>query len=200
MSKAVRTFVAVELPPEAVQLLSSLIHRLRSLGLNAIHWVRPQSVHLTLKFLGDVEVVRLPHVCEVLAQTAQTQHCFQLRLQGAGTFPPFGSPRVVWVGLSGDVESLQQLQHHVEESLARWGFPLESRLFVPHLTLGRVRGPLSAGGRKKLWAALDAIPVDMALTIEMKGVSLMRSILKSPGAHYERLCLRSFHGPDLEAS
>ena len=187
MAETLRAFIAIELPTEVTQHLGNLIQHLRGRGPSGVRWVRPEAIHLTLKFLGSIDVGRVTPILEALERSVQGQLSFRLHLEGAGAFPRLQAPRVLWVGLSGDVETLHRLQQGVEESLAALDFPPEKRPFSPHLTLGRVQRPLSPHDRELLPAILGRLPVNEALAIPSERVSLMQSTLLPSGAIYRRI-------------
>jgi len=136
-----RTFIAVELAPELKAALEALIG---NVGKNAadIAWVKPEAMHLTLKFLGDIPEDRVGSVKAVLEKLAGTRRPFHMNLKGTGTFPSGGGTRarVLWAGIAEDPE-LMDLQAVLEKELVQAGFPREDRDFHPHLTLGRVKSP-----------------------------------------------------------
>lgn len=135
-----RTFVAVPLEAGARSMLELLQRQLRAAGAD-VRWTAVESIHLTLKFLGEVDPGLVPRLAEMLRRACARQACFALDLGGLGAFPGTQSPRVVWCGIQGDLEQLRALQRRVEETCLALGFPPEQREFRPHLTLGRVRGP-----------------------------------------------------------
>jgi 2'-5' RNA ligase len=184
-----RLFVALELPPEACRAAGEVARELKATGAD-VKWVRPESLHLTLKFLGEVDPARLPEVKEALRRACAGAPALELGLAGAGAFPGPQRPQVVWLGLEGQTRELGELAGRVEEALAELGFPPEKRAFKPHLTLGRLR-------RKKRGAkAPPAAPLGRALAglAGWRGpgftggrVSLMQSTLTPSGAVYEPL-------------
>lgn len=181
-----RLFVAVELGEAALAALASLQEDLRRQGLEGLRWVRPEGVHLTLKFLGETPAERLPAIEAALGRAVAGVLPHVLRLDGLGTFGSRRSPRVLWVGLQGDLEELGRLQQQVESALAQAGFPKEDRRFSPHLTLARVR-PETAGALSERIARALAAAQPPEATIAVREVSLMRSTLGPGGAVYDRL-------------
>jgi 2'-5' RNA ligase len=135
----VRLFVAVELPDALRQRLNEMQRALDGASLQ-VRWVRSEGIHLTLKFLGEVAQDRLDAIGAALAQVAPRHAPLRLEGRGIGAFPERGRPRVIWAGLTGDVEQIAALARSVEEALEPLGFPRETRPFRPHLTLGRFRG------------------------------------------------------------
>ena len=104
-----------------------------------------------------------------------------------GAFPNIRTPRVLWVGLDGDIEAPQVLYRAVEKALAPLGFPPEERLFAPHLTLGRVRETATSADRRQLGQALAGLVVEKALKITVDAVHIMKSDLSPAGAKYTKL-------------
>jgi len=137
----VRCFVALDTPPALKEAVSALINRMRSSeGGRKVKWVRPDGVHLTLKFLGDVPREQISEIEAAVSEAIKGlgTAAFDLSLGGLGQFGKPGAPRVIWLGLGGDRPTLNRLQQSVEKALNPLGFPPEERGFNPHLTLGRV--------------------------------------------------------------
>ena len=183
----VRSFVAVELPEELKHELLEINGRLKSGGHTGVKWVDPRGIHLTLKFLGDVAVDRLDNITAVLAEATRGIPRFQLEIGGLGVFPNPRRVRVVWVGISGEIDKLQQLQQRVESSLAKIGFPAEARQFTPHLTLARVRDQVSPDERQSFGHLIGSTDFKARHSIMVDTVFLMRSQLTRQGAIYSRL-------------
>jgi 2'-5' RNA ligase len=182
-----RLFVACELPPEMKAALTALQDALRRQGAPRVRWVRPEGIHLTLKFLGAVPAQRVADICAALAPTVEGIRPLRLSLGSLGAFGGRRGARVVWVGLEGDVERVAELQRRVEAALARLGFPPENRAFSPHLTLARVPDQVGSTEREQLWDLTKALAAPKAAPVTIREVSLMRSILGPGGAVYERL-------------
>lgn len=183
----IRSFVAVELPENVKSGLRALQESLKSAAPTCAKWVDPESIHLTLKFLGNVDTGKIDSIIQALNKAACTVPPFHLELKGLGAFPDLRRIQVVWVGLAGDLEKLQALQQQVESGLASLGFPPEGRRFVPHLTLARMREMVSPLERKALSESLSGIKMDTNLTIPVDCISLMRSQLTRSGAIYSCL-------------
>ena len=145
-----RLFAAVPVPPPARDLLGALLDDLRTLDW-PVRWVRPEGVHLTLKFFGEVPAERLTPIAEVLRDAVRGTGPLPLTLTGLGTFPTARRARVVWVGLEAP-PALELLQDRVERACTLLGFPVEGAPFRPHLTIGRVKdgGKLSLPALKRL--------------------------------------------------
>jgi len=148
-----------------------------------VKWVRPTGVHLTIKFLGDVEENTIPALAAAASEAIAGNRALPLRIAGTGVFPSPSRPRVVWLGLGGDLAGLERLRRDVETVAAGFGFAPENRPFKPHLTLGRVR---SERGRTELLAGLEKLdpgPVEFTAG----EVILFKSDLRPSGAVYTAL-------------
>ena len=176
-----RLFVALEIPAEVRARLAGLISELRVLG-PKLKWVRAESFHLTLKFLGEIEAVRLAAVRAALAGVGQRE-AIALGFEGLGFFPTEHRPRVLWAGIKAPC-GLAELARDIERALLSEGFPREERELHPHLTLARMDG-----GR---------LPPSLALEIQKQTARefgatratefrLIESKLKSTGAEYTTL-------------
>lgn len=179
-----RTFLALELPDAVKNTLRRQIERLGR-AIPEIHWVNPDSLHLTLAFLGEIDDAQLMAASESAAATARANAPFTLRLDGLGTFGSAQAPRVVWVGLAGDKTRLMQVQATVADELAARGFPREQRPFAPHLTLARIKRPLSDAALTTL-ARVQREPLPK-MTWQADAISVMKSELLRPSARYTAL-------------
>jgi len=182
---SLRLFVAVELPGEVREALSRLQHDLQRHGLERLRWVRPEGIHLTLKFLGETPADRVPAIEEALAGAVEDVAHHKLALGELGTFGG-NRPRVVWVDLSGDLDAIRGLQERNERALNGLGYEREARGWSPHLTLARLRPEIVRDVATTLLAALQAVRVPVG-AISVREVVLMRSTLRPSGAVYERI-------------
>jgi len=177
-----RLFVAVDLPVDVRERLSSLC-----CGLPGARWVDPEQMHLTVRFIGDVDSTVFKDVREAL--TDVRSETFSMQLEGIGFFPPRGTPRVVWAGIRKN-EQLVQLRNRVESVLVRTGLEPEGRKFSPHITLARLKStPVS-----KIGAYLAHNGMFLSGEFPVKKFFLYSSVLNSRGAkHYieEEYPLRS---------
>ena len=174
-----RTFVCIEIPASIRQRIDLLQEELRSIKAQ-VSWTKPGNIHLTLKFLGDVEASRIDRVHNAVARAVKGIGPFDIVVEGAGCFPSPRNPRVLWIGLSWIPEALKQLFARIDDELAREGFPKEKRKFSPHLTIGRIREPGSGKG-----VAQALIERGFAAeTFEATEVIVMRSDLKPTGSIY----------------
>ncbi len=140
--KEVRVFCAVELPSEARERAAAHAARLRERFKEVrASWPRADNLHLTLKFLGEIEESRVALLSAAAARAAEKSVPFELAIEGAGAFPPRGAPRVLWLGVDDSSGGLAQLHSRLEAECAGSGFKREERPFHPHLTLARLRAP-----------------------------------------------------------
>ena len=185
----VRSFIAIELPDGLKRELSQLEAQLKSGDLHGVKWVNPNSIHLTLKFLGGVGVDRLGDIIRAMEASVERISPFRLRVRELGVFPNLKRVRVVWVGIGGEIDKAGQLQQRIEANLAALGFAPEARPFTPHLTLARVRDQASPVERQRLAQLIAGTRFESAHNIEVKAVSLMRSQLTREGAIYSLINL-----------
>ncbi len=190
----IRSFIAVELPEEVRLKLGELESRLKSSRQQSVKWVNPTSIHLTLKFLGNITANSIGEITEAMEETSQGIPRFSLEVKDLGVFPNLKRVQVAWVGLTGEVDKLIQLQQRLDTNLERLGFAPESRAFTPHLTLARVRNEASLDERQR-FGQLIADTRFEAGNIEVDAVSLMRSQLTREGAIYSRLSLVGLKNP-----
>lgn len=193
-----RLFVAIELPPAWLAAMATLQERMkqvlaadpRTRGLR-LRWTRPEGIHLTLKFLGEVDASLLERIKDALAAAATDMPSIQLVLGRTGSFGGRQAPRVLWAGIGeagseGD-SRLARLAERIEEALEPEGFPRERRAFSPHLTLARFPEEVPAWQRALAASLAAAVALPPTEPFTVAAVSLMRSHLGPGGARYERL-------------
>jgi 2'-5' RNA ligase len=183
----IRSFIAIELPEDARAYLQQVQDNLKSVNASYAKWVNPDSIHLTLKFLGNVSIDKIASIEEPMQETAQAIDPFTLYFKETGAFPNLRNPRVVWVGLGGEIEKLQILQKSLESKLSALGFPPEARPFTPHLTLARLRETATIHEKQILGSKIAGANMKSNLKIKVRIISLMRSQLTRAGAIYTRL-------------
>ena len=176
----IRCFVALNLPPELKGGLAELEARLKEARAD-VSWVKPENIHLTLKFLGGVEETRIPLIKRAIQEGLRGGGPLVLSLAGLGVFPNPRSPRVIWVGVEGDTERMEKLQKRLEQALEEVGFPREARSFSPHMTLGRMRSRQGTAGLMEL---VERLGEYRAGSIQAESIELMRSQLHPAGAIY----------------
>ncbi len=145
-----------------------------------VRWARPEQMHLTLKFLGDVGGGQVEQVRAVVGQALAGLESFELRAERCGCFPPRGKARVVWCGVADSSGVLLSCARRLDEELATVGFAREERAYSPHLTLGRVREDSSNG---KLRSAVEQVGV-VSVVQGVEKVVLMSSELRPKGARH----------------
>lgn len=150
-----------------------------------VKWVRPENIHLSLKFLGDVEESRASELYTALQRAAGARaepRPLALQVRGFGVFPDYRRPHVLWVGVTPE-PGLELLQHSVEQAFAPLGFPTEARAFRPHVTLARA----SRAARPREFAGLEELlsGIDFEETVSVPEVDLMQSTLNPEGPVYQ---------------
>ncbi len=175
-----RLFIAIELPPEIKQGIAKVQEQLRETGANA-GWTRPEGLHLTLKFLGEISEEKASVIMAALTGAAEGSGKLNLEVAGAGAFPNEKNPRVLWLGVTGDVEKLGSLQAAVENAMTGLGFEREERTFSPHLTLARIKFPKP---RDNWQQKIESIRNVKLGGFEAGHISMMKSELKREGAVY----------------
>jgi len=191
----IRSFIAIELPDELKSELTRLEARLKSDKQPWVKWVNPHSIHLTLKFLGNIAVDRTGEITRAIENAVQGISPFHLEVKELGVFPNLRRVQVAWVGISGEVDKLSQLQKRIETNLTPLGFTPETRAFTPHLTLARLRDQASLDERQRFGQLIANAKFDTAYTIEVDAISLMRSQLTREGAIYSRISLVELKKP-----
>lgn len=182
----VRLFVACEIPEEPREVITEVIADLRQRSGEAVRWVRPEGLHVTTKFLGEVPVKKLPAI-KLAIQEAVTGHSpFSLEFSNIGTFGGREGLRLMWVGIAGDVLRLEALVKATNAALAVVGFEPERRPFRPHLTLGRVRDEIPTRKRAEIEVAVGKV-APREVSWRISHVSLMRSRIVAGGARYDVL-------------
>ena len=182
-----RCFIAIGLPDEVKAGFKDLQAQLKSGGQGSIKWVDPYSIHLTLKFLGGVDAAKIPPITAAMEEATQGIAPFSLKVEGLGAFPNLRRVQVVWVGMSGEVDKLANLQQCLESNLAGLGFTPENRRFTPHLTLARVRDRASFDEREGLGELIAGTKFEPVHSFPVEAVSLMKSQLTREGAIYSRI-------------
>ena len=179
----IRAFLAIDLPLEQREALFAVANRLKQAGAR-VSWVTPDRMHLTLRFLGEVAPDALERLGDALAPVYERQEPFPLMVTQIGAFPNVRAPRVIWAGLSPLEGPLAVCQQAAETAARSIGLKAEKKAFKPHVTLGRVRDPKTAG---KLTAPLTDEQEFQGGEFEVGCVSLYKSELTSSGPQYTQL-------------
>ncbi|PLX32889.1 MAG: RNA 2',3'-cyclic phosphodiesterase [Ignavibacteria bacterium] len=182
MSKLVRSFIALYPDPAARTHITDFLRELRTRD-RSVRWEHPDKVHITLKFLGDVEAAVLDAITADLKARIADQSTFSARIDRTGAFPNLRRARIVWLGFAGEEQQILQLQRGTEEVCAAHGLEPEQKKFTPHFTIGRVRRNADIGSLENDIAACSFQPVPVQFT----AVRIMESTLTPQGAiHKER--------------
>ena len=182
----VRAFIAIELSDDIKKELEEIKSVLMSRNSTPAKWVDPQSIHLTLKFLGDITSDKVAEVLDGIKSGVDGISSFQIQLAGLGIFPNLARTQVVWAGITGGMDQLKQLQKNIEIEMDKQGIPRENRTFTPHLTLARVRNHATSEERKRLGDLVTGTPFTGG-AMRVDSVNLMKSQLTRQGALYTRL-------------
>jgi RNA 2',3'-cyclic 3'-phosphodiesterase len=186
----IRTFIAVETPPDVRRRTQDLVNRLGRADAD-VKWVAPDQMHWTLKFLGDVEDQQINDVCRAVGACVKPFTPFELAVTGAGAFPTLDRPRTIWIGATTGADALAILAGSIEKSLANLGFPKEHRRFTAHLTLGRVR---STRNVRELGQLVKDNADFAAGTMTIDEVTTFSSRLETTGAVHEALSRAPLEG------
>ncbi len=175
-----RLFVAVNLPEEERRAAYDATAALRHAEL-PVRWVQPASLHVTLKFLGEVSEEQAPALAAALDGAVGAARPFEVGLGGVGAFPSLARPRVIWLGVEPH-PALELLANDVELALQPFGFEAELRPFQPHITLGRAR----QGAKPAAFGKLEAVAAQVSYEAiaPVRSVDLMESELRPEGAVY----------------
>lgn len=167
--------------------LARLQNRLKTGSQAPVKWVDPESVHLTLKFLGNIDTGLTGRITAALEEACRGIRPFSLEISRLGVFPNARRVRVVWVGLTGETEKLGQLQKRLDDGLAPLGFKAELRPFTPHLTLARVREQAGPDERQALGQLVAGTAVEGGGSVNVNTIHLMRSQLTRSGPIYTQI-------------
>jgi len=181
-----RAFIAVEIPLEIRKTVCTATSKLRNEIEALVRWVPIENMHLTLKFLGDVSPSNVELLSQMLRAELDLFNCFDLHLNGLGSFPSLKRPRVIYIGIQTPA-ALEALQRGIEAASSRLGYGSEERGFAPHLTIGRVKQNITATEQQILRRALEATKIDSLGTARVDSVQLFKSDLRPAGSFYTPL-------------
>jgi 2'-5' RNA ligase len=190
-----RVFCAIELPSLVLEKISAHINRLQLTAPDSpASWSRPENVHLTLKFIGEIAQNRVSDLSHAVANAVAGFSPFEIVIKDTGSFPKRGTPRVFWIGIDDASGELAQLQVKLDEECLRFGFEKEVRAFNPHLTIARGRKPQGA-------RALATAHKEMGFTataISVRELSVIRSELSSKGSNYTTISRHALTDPETK--
>jgi RNA 2',3'-cyclic 3'-phosphodiesterase len=178
----IRAFIAIDLTPAIHSSLRAISQQL-SRETHAVRWVAPESIHLTLKFLGEIDCAGLPALQEALVKEAAKYAPFELHVGGLGAFPSLRRPRAIWVGVQAPPD-LAAVQAGIETATRTLGYSTEGRPFSPHLTLGRVSQHATPGELTRLSDLLAITKVGEPGAARVEAITLFKSDLRPSGAVY----------------
>ena len=185
--EVIRAFIAINLSPDVLDRIEQVASDLKKrMDTVPIRWVPADTIHLTLKFLGNVSTANLEILKDILGKVVANHHECDISVGGIGVYPKAHNPRVIWVGMKVPQE-LINLQHELEIETARLGYSREHRPFSPHLTFGRVSRNASADDVHVIAKILDNYKVGFLGATRLRTVYLFRSDLKPEGAEYTPL-------------
>jgi 2'-5' RNA ligase len=182
--KAIRAFLAIDPPEEIFREIIKIQERLKNAIQGDIRWVRPEGMHLTLKFFGYVYESDIENISRVVKDGVANMKALLLNVRNLGAFPSVNRPRVLWLGIDGDTNALISLQVEIDAGFQEYGFKKEDRPFRPHLTLARIKEP------KGLIGLAEAVKKNedyIAGSFTVTGLTLFKSDLKPTGAIYTKL-------------
>lgn len=182
MPQMVRTFIAAHIPDNHRRQIGEFQQRLKRFG-GDIRWVKPESIHITLKFLGEIDIEMVDAVADAVGNACMNRDAFEIQIVGCGSFPNQHRPRVLWMGIKKGGETLSECAKAIEENLVPLGFKKEKRSYTAHLTLGRVKSPrgISETVSKMMDESFSMDP------FVIDSFSLMQSDLQKTGAVYTAL-------------
>ena len=183
MSNTIRAFIAIELPEDVIAFIGKIQEGVGSYGFK-VRWVRPENIHLTLKFLGEINNQDIKKAGDAIISAASENASMSLGAKGIGVFPGVKRPRVLWTGITGQIKGLSDLQKTLDEKLETVGFPKEKRPFRGHLTIARVKGNIDA---RRLIDAMKEFGKFESKKFMVDEMVLFRSELKPSGAEYTKL-------------
>lgn len=183
MADTVRAFIAIELKFETIAFIQKFQDELKSYGLKA-KWITPKNIHLTLKFLGDINSEDVKKAGDALISATGENPAILLRAKGIGVFPGIKRPRILWAGITGQTKKLLNLQKILDDKLQNFGFPKEKRPFKGHLTIARIKKKIDA---KRLIGAMKEFSGFESNPFMVDEVVLFQSELKPSGAVYTKL-------------
>lgn len=183
MEEKLRAFIAIELGLDIKGVIHSFENRLKPKSPSGLRWVKTDQIHLTLKFLGDINQIQAQAVSQAISHVAEKNHPFSLHVGGTGAFPNWRNPRTLWIGLNKSNE-LDVLFQQVDTALGSLGFTPEGKPFSPHLTLCRVSDSVDPRMVQPLQKEFIAFPISSLSPWHVNEVVLFKSILQPGGPIY----------------
>ncbi|MDD5348166.1 MAG: RNA 2',3'-cyclic phosphodiesterase [Candidatus Omnitrophica bacterium] len=179
-----RAFIAIALPPEIKRYLAKVQEKLAA-GNADVKWVEPDNIHLTLKFLGEIDEPAREKIRSTISDIARSVAPFSVRLASCGAFPRIESARVIWMGVGQGERELQSIAGLIEERMSQLGIAREDRPFSSHITLGRTRSGKNLKGLAALLKDLCERQPDKIYEFQADRITLFKSTLTPRGPRYE---------------
>ncbi|MEE2880697.1 MAG: RNA 2',3'-cyclic phosphodiesterase [Chloroflexota bacterium] len=181
----IRSFISLPISDQVRDMLRKTIKELDGVIQDNIRWVRPEGIHLTLKFMGDIDSNKIEALLLLLPEITTEFAPFELTLSELGCFPNNRRPRVLWAGVKGNLSILQDLHLALDNVVNQVGLPRERRSFSPHLTLGRVRRNVSESEVNQIGQIIGSTSLPDTPSWTNRTVDLMRTELDPEGSrHY----------------
>ena len=181
-----RTFIAIELPQNIKDTLGRLQGKLKQCGAD-VRWVEPHNIHLTLKFLGEVEDSKLDGINQIIEDTVKNRLKFEITLTDLGVFPDINHPRIIWVGIKDKNNETKLIAEELGEKLEKLGIPREERQFLGHITIGRIKSWLNKDKLAERLSVLKDESSNEKINFIADKITLFKSSLKPNGPIYEVL-------------
>ncbi len=185
MNETIRSFIAIELDKEIQNQLSQIQKQLKTSGAD-VKWVEKDNIHLTLKYLGEIDEKKSESIKSILNEIAKSTKQFEISLKDIGAFPKIEFPRVIWVGLDKGAKESIELAGKIDEALSGLGFQKETRPFAAHLTIGRVRSPKNKDALKEKVQTANRTPLTANQQL-VSSIILFQSALTPRGSIYTKL-------------
>ena len=183
-SEQLRAFIAIELPVGLRKAIARIQNKIKEDGPSPVKWVNPENIHLTLKFLGNIDENIIGKVSGAMKEAVPGILPLHLELGGLGVFPDLRRVQIIWIGLNGDLERLSRLQKRIDANSVSLGFRAESRPFKPHLTLARVRDRAASDDRQSLGQLITSNQFKEDYSFNVDSIELIKSQLTREGAIY----------------
>jgi len=177
-----RVFIAIEMSKEAKKKILEIEKNFSSFPLA---FVKKENLHLTLAFLGEVSLENINSIIQIMENLAKKTPCFNLKFSKLGAFPNFKLPKVIWIGLENNLETLFNLEKNLKTELLKNGFFIKEKKFVPHITFGRIKSFANKKIRRHLGEQVQRFGRIEPLEINCDAISIFKSTPTSNGYIHE---------------
>ncbi len=182
----IRTFISISIPENIRQAIAGYQESMSGM-INSIRWTKPENIHITLKFIGEIREELVDRIIKNVMDQPPYLGSFDLEISGAGVFPNIKRPRIYWIGITSGQKQLSRLASDLEDRLEPLGIAREKRPFKPHITIGRAKKGSPVSGLKENIESEVLSP----LSFHVDRIHLMKSVLKPSGAEYSSLAYHS---------